>query len=289
MQPSIELLKEILVPYERLPLRIFYFQGKKSAIGYPLHTHRDAELLFCVHGSLDIRIKETIFHLKKEDYLYINLEEAHATICPVENEILVLQISNDFIRNISNDPNFRIENETMLEKEKKITEPERVKTLLFQIYSHYALKEEGYHLKIYSLLFEVAYLFVREFKEIHHASIEISTLKHQTLIQDICLYIKNHYNEPLTLNELSLQFAYTPQYIASLFQNYIGMTFLTYLNSIRIDKSLPLLINSDLSIIQISEACGFASVKSFNKVFKAIYQLSPNKFRHFNKRHQIKN
>lgn len=285
MQLSIELLKEIIVPYERLPLRIFYFLGKKSTIGYPLHTHRDAELLFCINGSLDIKIKETTYHLKKDDYLYINPEDPHATICPDQNEILVLQISKDFISNISDDPNFRIENETMLEKEKRITEPEKIKELLFQIYGHYSLKEEGYHLKIYSLIFELAYLFVREFKEIRHASIEISTLKHQTLVQDICHYIKNHYNEALTLNELSQQFAYTPQHIASLFQHYIGMTFLTYLNSIRIDKSLPLLINSDLSIIQISEACGFSSVKSFNKVFKTVYQLSPNQFRTLNKGH----
>lgn len=145
MQPSIELLKEIIVPYERLPLRIFYFLGKKSTIGYPLHTHRDAELLFCINGSLDIKIKETTYHLKKDDYLYINPEDPHATICPDQNEILVLQISKDFISNISDDPNFRIENETMLEKEKRITEPERIKELLFQIYGHYSLKEEGCH------------------------------------------------------------------------------------------------------------------------------------------------
>lgn len=133
------------------------------------------------------------------------------------------------------------------------------------------------------MIFEFAYLLVREFKETHHRAVEVTTLKHLPLIQNICRYIKEHSSEVITLNELSRQFAYTPQHIATLFQNHIGITFLTYLNSIRIDKSLPLLINSDLSIIQISETCGFASVKSFNKAFKDIYQLSPNQFRALNK------
>lgn len=60
---------------------------------------------------------------------------------------------------------------------------------------------------------------------------------------------------------------------------YTGSTFLTYLNSIRLNSAFKQVMSTDLSIITIAENNGFANVKSLNKLFKETYGLTPSAYR----------
>ena len=123
--------------------------------------------------------------------------------------------------------------------------------------------------------------FLKTFSNNESLYIHCNTLelKDNKIFSAICEYIKEHYQYNLTLNEVASEFGYSPQYLSRMFQMYTGSTFLTYLNSIRLNSAFKQVMSTDLSIITIAENNGFANVKSLNKLFKETYGLTPSAYR----------
>ena len=99
------------------------------------------------------------------------------------------------------------------------------------------------------------------------------------LINKIAQYIREHLDEDISLNLLSDKFALNAQYISQLFKNQIGVNFLSYLTSIRIQKAKSLLLSSAKTIVEVSEAVGYNDYRVFTKVFKKHVGVSPSQYR----------
>ena len=59
----------------------------------------------------------------------------------------------------------------------------------------------------------------------------------------------------------------------------IGVNFLAYLTSIRMEKAKKLLLATSLSIGEISEKCGYADYRVFTKAFKKEEGSTPSQYR----------
>lgn len=92
-------------------------------------------------------------------------------------------------------------------------------------------------------------------------------------------YIKNHCNQPLSLEDLASHSGYTKEYFSTLFKETTGFGFNEYLNQMRIAKSINLLTTSTLPIIEISNQCGYNDSNYFSAVFKKVTGIPPQKFR----------
>lgn len=59
-----------------------------------------------------------------------------------------------------------------------------------------------------------------------------------------------------------------------------GMSFVNYINQLRLNQSIELLEEKpEMTINEISTACGFGSVRQFQRLFKQCYDLTPSAFR----------
>ena len=83
----------------------------------------------------------------------------------------------------------------------------------------------------------------------------------------------------MSLAVLSEKFRLNAQYISQLFKNEIGVNFLTYLTSIRMEKSKKLLISTSLSIAEVAEQSGYGDYRVFTKVFKKNEGVTPSQYR----------
>lgn len=99
------------------------------------------------------------------------------------------------------------------------------------------------------------------------------------LINKIAQYIREHLDEDISLNLLSDKFALNAQYISQLFKNQIGVNFLSYLTSIRMQKAKSLLLSSAKTIVEVSVAVGYNDYRVFTKVFKKHVGVSPSQYR----------
>lgn len=99
-------------------------------------------------------------------------------------------------------------------------------------------------------------------------------------LTDILGYLKENYLRVISLEELGAHFDLHPNYICHLFQNYLHTTFLRYLECLRLQKSVHLLLSSkELPIEQVAVASGFLSERQFYKVFKKNLNMTPGGFK----------
>lgn len=100
---------------------------------------------------------------------------------------------------------------------------------------------------------------------------------------DILSYLHENYHQKILLQELADTFGFNKNYLCSLFSNRLGVTFVQYLNEIRIQKACELLASSDLPVAEIGELCGIPDPAYFNKVFKKFTGNTPSKYKEHRK------
>ena len=98
-------------------------------------------------------------------------------------------------------------------------------------------------------------------------------------INGITRYLQEHLSEELSLSVLAEEFHLSAQYISQLFKSEIGVGFLTYLTSIRMENEKKLLLSTSLSIAEVSEQSGYADYRVFTKVFKKSEGITPSQYR----------
>ncbi|MCI1773654.1 MAG: response regulator transcription factor [Paenibacillus lautus] len=92
-------------------------------------------------------------------------------------------------------------------------------------------------------------------------------------------YIQDHYADPITLTGVARQFHFNASYLSSYFASYNGEGFSEYLNKIRLEKAMELLLTTELTISEISASVGYSDQSYFTKVFKKQTGVSPSQFR----------
>lgn len=81
----------------------------------------------------------------------------------------------------------------------------------------------------------------------------------------------------LSLDEVSSSFGYTKHYFCQKFKKATGITYVTYLNTLRISRACKLL-KSGKTITQTCDECGFEDISYFSQLFKKITGLSPKNY-----------
>jgi AraC-like DNA-binding protein len=95
-------------------------------------------------------------------------------------------------------------------------------------------------------------------------------------ISNIYNYILQHYSEAITLDDVAREACMTPQAFCRYFKKHTGHTFVSFLNSMRVNEACKKLTeNKYESISVVAYKCGFTSITNFNRVFKGVMGNSP--------------
>lgn len=98
-------------------------------------------------------------------------------------------------------------------------------------------------------------------------------------VKETIKLVQQRYREDLTLQQAADATGISPNYLTSLLKKEIGMSFLDYLISFRIDKAKELLIRTNDKAYEIMEQVGFSDQSYFSKMFKKVAGLRPSEYR----------
>ena len=87
-------------------------------------------------------------------------------------------------------------------------------------------------------------------------------------LSEIINYCNTRYKEKLSLELMERDLHISKYYISHVINEKIGKGFNEYVNSIRINEACRLLLESELTVKEISEKVGFGTVRSFDRAFK---------------------
>jgi two-component system, response regulator YesN len=88
-------------------------------------------------------------------------------------------------------------------------------------------------------------------------------------------YIENHILENISLTNIAYFSYMSPTYFSSLFKKTYGENFSEFVIGLKMKKAYELL-ESGVSVAQVSQILGYSEVKSFRRMFKKIYGMTPN-------------
>ncbi len=93
-------------------------------------------------------------------------------------------------------------------------------------------------------------------------------------------YIASHYSDSdISLEEIAAELKIATNYLSSLFSKNLGKKLFEYITEYRLGCAIDLLHNTNLSINDISEKCGFGSSRNFIRIFKKYKDTTPGAYR----------
>ena len=95
-------------------------------------------------------------------------------------------------------------------------------------------------------------------------------------------YIKEHYSENLTVNDLAEVFNMSPNYFSSIFKKEIHQSPVNFITGIRIKEAQEMLVSSNLSVADIAQKTGYEDGQYFFRVFKKYTGMTPLQYRENN-------
>ena len=153
----------------------------------------------------------------------------------------------------------------------------KLRELILSIKSECENKEPCYETIVFARLTEILTLLLRHYNLTENRNIK--PLCHIDNISSAITYINEHYNENITLNDITkAAHMHKTTFIAN-FKAIYNMTTWDYINIKRIEDSLTLLKSTDLTILDIAIKCGFNSTANFNKIFKKTTGITPSEYR----------
>lgn len=105
------------------------------------------------------------------------------------------------------------------------------------------------------------------------------TVMSKNYIDDVCNYIKLHYHEQITLDDLSVVAHINKNHLIRRFKDKLGISPIAYLIQYRLEISKRLLSNTALPVKSIAMQCGFNDYSYFCMIFKRTFSTTPAGFR----------
>lgn len=99
-------------------------------------------------------------------------------------------------------------------------------------------------------------------------------------IEQIKDYLEKHYmDSTVSLTSVAAVFFLNPSYLSRIFKQKTGITFIDYLNEVRIQHACDYLLRSDLKIFEIAEKVGIPNPDYFGKCFRKKMGVSIKEYR----------
>lgn len=255
----------------------------------PWHWHGSIEIDYVTEGSLLLTTPEQTLTLHKGDICFINSGVLH-TLCTASRTETCCFYAHLFHASfLAGMHNSRIEQNYLLPVlgNDAVTAcrfpagTEANAAMLPLYHKIISLDQEhpfGYEFAIREALSGLWLLFFQETRPLHDHSSHKKNADSRR-IKEMIQYIHDHYNAPLSLGDIAAAAGVSRQECMRCFRKYIHTSPIVYLTRHRIRIAAGMLQHTDLSIITISEDCGFGSNSYFSRVFRNVMGCTPKEYR----------
>lgn len=267
------------------------FVNEGDILVYP-HWHKEIEIIYVKEGNVNIGVNDVPIQLKRNDIYFINGGDVHYFLASPESERIVIQFDLSFFQDISS---LEKTNKEMRNLFSSIVQAsslwsqevaDQMRQLLMTVHEENNERKSGYRYVIKAKMFEMLAILSREVPQNENwndqVREEISSTKQMENLErldKIFMYIEGHYQDTITLNDISAYMGFSSFYFTKFFKKNTGTTFIQFLTEYRLNKAKWILLNEDATVTEVAERTGFSSVKTFHHQFKDLMGISPLKYK----------
>lgn len=227
--------------------------------------HENIELIYCIEGEGWVVINSNSIEIKEQSVLVINSGDIHYFMpSTVRIRYYCLIINAAFLKE------FGMDVEKIFFGE-EVTDAQGI--TFFQKIVAEMEKEQPFYKAVVKgeIVSYMAYLCRNYMREKSNAG-------NNSQIKRGLIYIREHFTEDLSVEQIAFQAGFSRYYFSRQFKNVMGMTVMKYVEFLRCRHAKELL-ESGTSVSKAALDCGFADLSYFTKVFKGQYGVLPSKVR----------
>ena len=252
----------------------------------PTHWHRAIEINYILEGEVDITVNGKTTALLPGDLFLIDSYIPHSVSSIHGNNAILIQLPYSLLKkyipdfdNLSFSLDCHTPNPIIQTKITQFTKIIRDMEILFKI------QPKGYTMRFNSLVFEMMFQLFHNFS----SSVSYNDLrkrqKNYEKLAHIMDYTNEHYKNAVSIDEIAAVACFQKEYFCHYFKKNMGLTYLEYLNELRLSHVCEDLLSTELPLKNILENNGFTNYKLFRKLFYRKFMLTPSEYRKANKSH----
>ncbi len=258
-----------------------------------LHKHEFIEVVYVLSGTATHFVGAKSYDVRRDDIIIINANTPHkfqATDSNEEFRAYDLMFTPDFFdaSNI-NMVDFQTlkksflfgsiyDNDEIDFPDMKIstTHTNGFKELFTRIYNEYYRRDRGYLELIRAYVIQLIISFFRCMEDKARISVSQSQIE---VVNSAIAYMQENYNESLSIDEIAAKVFLNRDYFRRLFKSVTGMSITFFLQKIKINEACRFLTDTNKSIEEIIDLCGYSDRKNFYESFKKIIGKTPGVYR----------
>jgi transcriptional regulator GlxA family with amidase domain len=117
---------------------------------------------------------------------------------------------------------------------------------------------------------------LRDSKDQQHIPLQAQVGAHNQILIKAATLMEANVEEPLPLEELASYVGVSRRQLERLFKRYLGRVPTRYYLELRLRRARELLLQTDLSVMDITVACGFQSPPHFSKCYRGLFGYPPS-------------
>lgn len=252
---------------------------------YPVHYHSEYEINLIIGTSGQRIVGDSIEHFDDMDLALIGPNIGHAWRGDrvKGNHVITIQFSDELL-------NMPIISKRLFKPiHQLLTDAKR--GIKFSRAAQLKMKDEiigltrmhGFQtvLAFFSLLNEMSSADRYSLVSNHYdASGTLQTTKSRRITK-VCNYMEQHFRDTICLSDLASLVGMSDTAFSHFFKSKTNMTFIDYLNDLRIAYACQLLSETNQTISEICYHSGFNNISNFIRMFKKRKQMTPNAYREF--------
>jgi AraC-like DNA-binding protein len=249
----------------------------------PVHWHPELEIVTARTGVLDYQVGGEHIFLREGDSIFVNSNMLHG-IRQISGETADPMPGIVFLGTLIAPQNSLVYQKYI----HRILICGDLPYLVFRKGGHeqfhnavrhiYELLEKCPPLYEMEVLKELALVFIylnEHFDEFPRCRLSRVQISAQIRVQQMLSYIYEHYDQDITLADISAAASISRSEAGRCFSAYLGSSPVSYLIRYRLQRAYSLLSESSMTIHEISQACGFRSAGYFSRQFRMFYGCSP--------------
>lgn len=256
-----------------------------------LHSHNYFQIYYVIRGTIIHHIKNSSAKLTSGDVFILPPNLPHYIEVPEGNaDFYSMSFTPEFFQNgkesnkLILDFMYYLKTETAKNIQPKISliyeDSIFVEVLLKRIIEEFLDEKTGKNEIIKESVSVILSVFARVYFEKTAETLHIEENKQRVMY---CVdYIKNHFEEEITLTEMVHLSAMSKTCFCSIFTAITGTTFKEYLNRYRIERAAELIASGE-KVSVAGRYCGYGDLSTFYRNFKKYIGMSPSAFANKNR------
>jgi len=236
----------------------------------------DFLLFYVLQGSVDYTIENKKYRMSANDFLLVNVDERHSYSARGTFLAACFSISYSTLSSMMKKNMLYFRCNTVVEENESC---KLIRELVQKVVFATSQKEVN-EIYINSLYYSLLNVLTQDFI-VHSEADENFEMEHKfdDRKRAITEYIRSNYSRDISLSELANQLYLSNAYLSKYIKRQFGMSFLEYVNSVRLSYAVSQIHHSDKSVVHIAMDTGFASAAALNKAFREKYNMTPTEYR----------